>query len=128
MKYSQVGRIDAGEAAVRVDRLDARADVEAVVVLLGPLVGVERLLVTQRPLTLTPRPAVRARGARPRRHGLLGDRHRVLLLDGTGDLAGGSGGRRRRGPQMKSTSMSDGSGVVAPEERNRGCYVSKPDR
>ena len=49
---AQVGRVDAGEAAVRVDVLDPEPDVEPVVVLLHPLVGVERLAVAERPLAL----------------------------------------------------------------------------
>ena len=47
----QVGRIDRGEPALRVDVLDAGPNVERVVVLLGLLVGVERLAVTEGPLT-----------------------------------------------------------------------------
>jgi hypothetical protein len=49
----QVGRVDAGEPGVGVDVLDAVADVERVVVLLAPLVGVEGLAVAERPLPLT---------------------------------------------------------------------------
>ena len=49
---AQVGRVDGGEPAVGVDVLDPRPDVQAVVVLLEPLVGVERLAVAQRPLAL----------------------------------------------------------------------------
>ena len=59
---AQVGRVDGGEAAVRVDVLDPGADVERVVVLLRALVGVERLAVAERPLPLAAR---LARGARP---------------------------------------------------------------
>ena len=49
---AQVSAVDRGEAAVRVDVLDTGADVERVVVLLGLLVGVQRLAVAQRPLAL----------------------------------------------------------------------------
>ena len=49
---AQVGAVDGGEAAVRVDVLDARPHVERVVVLLGLLVGVQRLVVAERPLAL----------------------------------------------------------------------------
>src|SRR5207244_9714600 len=54
---TQVSGVDAGETAVRVDRLDARPHVERVVVLLVPLVGVERFAMPERPLTLAARPA-----------------------------------------------------------------------
>ena len=54
---------------MRVDVLDPGADVERVVVLLDPLVGVERLAVAERPLTLTPGPA-----RRPGRAGASGPR------------------------------------------------------
>ncbi len=50
---AQVGGVDRGEASVRVDVLDAGSHVERVVVLLGLLVGVERLAVSERPLALT---------------------------------------------------------------------------
>src|SRR5262249_5005907 len=53
---TQVGWIDAGKAPMRVDRLDSGADVERVVVLLAPLVGVEGLTVAQRPLPLAAHP------------------------------------------------------------------------
>ena len=49
---AQVAAVDRGEAAYGVDVLDAGADVERVVVLLGLLVGVQRLAVAQRPLAL----------------------------------------------------------------------------
>jgi hypothetical protein len=49
---AHVAGIDRVEAAVRVDVLDAGAHVERVVVLLGLLVGVERLAVPERPLAL----------------------------------------------------------------------------
>ncbi len=49
---AQVAAVDGGEAAVGVDVLDPRADVERVVVLLGLLVGVQRLAVAERPLAL----------------------------------------------------------------------------
>ena len=61
---AQVGRVDRGEPAVGVDVLDPGAHVQAVVVLLDPLVGVQRLEVAQRPLTLA---ALAARRQRPRR-------------------------------------------------------------
>ena len=48
----QVVAADRGEALLAVDVLDAGAHVERVVVLLEPLVGVERLGLTQRPLAL----------------------------------------------------------------------------
>ena len=60
---AQVAWVDRVEPAVRVDVLDARADVQAVVVLLGPLVGVERLKMAEGPLAFT------AMAARSRRHG-----------------------------------------------------------
>ena len=47
---AQVALVDALEAAVGVDVLDAGPHVERVVVLLGLLVGVERLAVAERPL------------------------------------------------------------------------------
>ena len=62
---AQVGRVDAGEPAVRVDGLDPGPDVEAVVVLLGALVRVQRLAVAERPLALTPGPAVLATARGP---------------------------------------------------------------
>ena len=49
---AQVARVDAVEAGLRVDVEDPLADVEAVVVLLHPLVRVERLAVAERPLAL----------------------------------------------------------------------------
>ena len=65
---AQVGRIDAGEAAMGVNGLDPGPDVEPVVVLLGALIGVERLAVAERPLTLAAGPAraLRARVTWPR--------------------------------------------------------------
>ena len=57
---AQVRRVDRGEAAARVDVLDPGADVERVVVLLGLLVGVERLAVAERPLALAARRGLRA--------------------------------------------------------------------
>jgi hypothetical protein len=56
---------------VRVDVLDAGADVQRVVVLLGLLVRVERLAVAQRPLALAATAAGRTGGGRggARRHG-----------------------------------------------------------
>ena len=56
---AQVAGVDRGEAPVAVDVLDAGPDVEPVVVLLGPLVGVQRLVEAQRPLPFA------ARAARP---------------------------------------------------------------
>src|SRR5664280_2203055 len=49
---AQVGGVDRVEAATGVDVEDARPDGEAVVVPLHPLVGVQRLAVTQGPLAL----------------------------------------------------------------------------
>ena len=49
---AQVAGVDAVEAGVRVDVEDPLADVEPVGVLLHPLVGVQRLAVAERPLTL----------------------------------------------------------------------------
>ena len=49
---AQVAAVDGGEPAVRVDVLDARPHVERVVVLLGLLVGVQRLPVAEGPLAL----------------------------------------------------------------------------
>ncbi len=49
---AQVAAVDRGEAAPGVDVLDAGPDVERVVVLLGLLVGVQRLAVAERPLAL----------------------------------------------------------------------------
>ena len=49
---AQVALVDAVEAILGVDVLDARPHVERVVVLLGLLVGVERLAVAERPLAL----------------------------------------------------------------------------
>ena len=49
---AQVALVDGLEAALGVDVLDARPHVERVVVLLGLLVGVERLAVAERPLAL----------------------------------------------------------------------------
>ena len=59
---AQVGGVDRGEAAVGVDVLDAGPDVERVVVLLGLLVGVERLAEAERPLALA---ALAGAGPRP---------------------------------------------------------------
>src|SRR5918996_2831497 len=50
---AQVGWVDARESTPGVDGLDPAAHVEAVVVLLGALVRVERLQVTQSPLALS---------------------------------------------------------------------------
>src|SRR5690606_36715969 len=73
---AQVGRIDRVEPALGVDALDARADVEAVVVAIGALVRVEQFAVAQLPLALASlalhgcgRTASRRRG-----HGLPPDR------------------------------------------------------
>src|SRR4029450_1414933 len=44
--------VDGSKAALRVDVLDPSPDVEWVVVFLGLLVGIERLLIAERPLTL----------------------------------------------------------------------------
>jgi hypothetical protein len=75
---AEVLRVDRGEAAMRVDRLDAVTDVEAAVVLLHALVGVERLAVADGPLALAARPP---RGSRRRRRSLGGgifcDGHQV---------------------------------------------------
>ena len=60
---AQVGGVDRGEAAVGVDVLDPGPDVERVVVLLGLLVGVERLAVAERPLALAALAARRQLGA-----------------------------------------------------------------
>ena len=49
---AQVAGVDAVEAGLRVDVEDPLAHVEAVGVLLHPLVGVERLAVAERPLAL----------------------------------------------------------------------------
>lgn len=49
---AQVAAVDGVEAAVGVDVLDTRADVQAVVVLLELLICVERLAVAERPLAL----------------------------------------------------------------------------
>src|SRR3954464_5182808 len=62
---AQVGAINAREAPYRVDVLDPLAHVEAVVVLLRPLVGIERLEVAERPLALADSAARWTRG----RHG-----------------------------------------------------------
>jgi hypothetical protein len=67
---AEVGRVDRVEATLGIDVLDASANVERVVVLLGLLVLVQRLAVAQGPLTLT-----------------------ALAADGLGGrLAGGDGG------------------------------------
>ena len=63
---AQVAAVDGGEAAPRVDVLDASADVERVVVLLGLLVGVQWLAVAEGPLPLAP---LGARTSRPARTG-----------------------------------------------------------
>ena len=63
---AQVARVDGGEAALGVDVLDPGPDVERVVVLLGLLVGVQRLAVAERPLALAllaRRPGAGAGGA-----------------------------------------------------------------
>ncbi len=49
---AQVGRVDGVEPALAVDRLDPGTDVQPVVVLLGALVRVERLAVSELPLAL----------------------------------------------------------------------------
>ena len=49
---AQIALVDAVETLLGVDVLDAGANVERVVVLLGLLVGVQRLAVTERPLAL----------------------------------------------------------------------------
>src|SRR3954449_9996103 len=49
---AQVAAVDGGEAAMRVDVLDPGPHVQRVVVLLGLLVGVQRLPVPERPLAL----------------------------------------------------------------------------
>jgi hypothetical protein len=54
---TQVGWIDAGEAAMRIDGLDTAPDVQPIVVLLEPLVGVERFEMAEGPLALAAVPA-----------------------------------------------------------------------
>ena len=80
----QIARVDAVEAGVTVNVLDPRAAVQTVVVLLHPLVRVQRLPMTHRPLALTP-PGVRALtgGARCTCRRALGAHHDgVDLVDG----------------------------------------------
>ena len=121
---AQVGGVDRGEAAVRVDVLDPGPDVERVVVLLGPLVGVERLAVAERPLALAARPCAAGRRPRGRRPapGCCRPPCRAFLP--------GSVGTRARGghpARAAATSMSgEGRRVCAPEtEIGRR---QKPDR
>src|SRR5690606_27472950 len=60
----QVSGVDRVEPALGVDVLDPRADVETVVVLLGALVGVQRLAVTELPLALAASAPRRSGGGR----------------------------------------------------------------
>ena len=92
---AQVGRVDAGEAAVCVDVLDPGPDVEAVVVLLRPLVGVERLAVPERPLALAAPPAGGCDGGCHGCDVLAGSGH---ADDGVGPGREGRPGRRDRAP------------------------------
>ena len=126
---AQVLRVDRGEAAVRVDGLDAGPDVERVVVLLDPLVGVERLAVAERPLTLTPWPARRSgragrrvlgtgRGAADRHRGVL----RCLLCLGHA----GRGGRP--GEAGGTTVSSDSRRGARPRQNGRASSVGRTDR
>ena len=90
---AQVGRVDRGEAAVGVDVLDAGPDVERVVVLLGLLVGVERLAVAERPLAL----AALAPGERRARSGRGGRRCRWRCWGVSCASSGGGGARSTAG-------------------------------
>ncbi len=63
---AQVRLVDRAEALLRVLRLDAGADVQAVVVLLHALGGIERLVVAERPLALASLPRCRPGGFRHR--------------------------------------------------------------
>ena len=126
---AQVLRVDGGEAAVRVDVLDPGPDVERVVVLLDPLVGVERLAVAERPLTLAPGPA-RCPGRAGRR--VLGpgrgaaDRHRGVLRC----LAVPRWDARARRPARRraGTTVSGDSRRGCAPETDRSGVVSRPDR
>ena len=120
---AQVGRVDAGEAAVGVDGLDPGPDVEAVVVLLGALVGVERLAVAERPLALAAGPLLDGRAAGGPACGGF-----ALVTDIVGVLrSGGARTRDRPAPSGRSTAMSDRSGATRAQQ-NGGRRVSKPDR
>ena len=50
---TQIAGINGGEAAQGVNVLDTRTDVEGIVVFLGLLVGIERLPISERPLSFT---------------------------------------------------------------------------
>ena len=64
---AQVGAVDRVEAGLRVDVENPALDVQGVVVLLHPLVGVERLAHAERPLALAARLAfIGVRSANPR--------------------------------------------------------------
>ena len=86
---AQVAAVDGGEPAPGVDVLDPGADVQRVVVLLGLLVGVQRLAVAERPLALA------ALGTRPARDRC--SRGAAVVASGAGRcrglLHGGHGGR-----------------------------------
>src|SRR5690606_18554151 len=90
---TQVLRVDAVEAGVRVDALDPGSNVERVVVLLHPLVRVERFELGEGPLSLAGVPArtrsLLGRGGL-RRHG----RSRSRCVRGTG-VAGRTQRRRQ---------------------------------
>ena len=99
---AQVGRVDGVEAALGVDGADPGLDVERVVVLLGLLVGVERLAVAEGPLAL----AALGRGRERGRAG------RGLLGHGGGSLAVG---RRatRQDPTREDGTLAVGLGPCA---------------
>ena len=81
---AQVGRVDGVEAALGVDVADPGFDVERVVVLLGLLVGVQRLAVAESPLALTALGA----GAGGARGGLVRHGERILGGGETRDSSG----------------------------------------
>ncbi len=72
---AQIGAVDRVEPGLGVDVEDPALHVQRIVVLLHPLVGVQRLAHAKRPLALAARlPAFGVRSANPRDGGLLGVR------------------------------------------------------
>src|SRR5215203_873898 len=143
----EVGRIDRREAALRVDVLDPLTDQERMVVLLGLLVGVERLAVAQGPLALALLPT---RGRRTRRpgwtadrlvHGFGSDRGHVSSVGsgrrpGSDGLLQTSGARWQvsRNSEDTSSTWSDqdrrsgAQSAALPDARCRGVPPGRPDR
>ena len=120
-----------GEAAVGVDVLDPGPDVQRVVVLLDPLVGVERLAVTERPLALATGPAGRAGGGRRGRRGP--GRAGVLLTaiaasSVVSAVPRGRADARRPARGGPRTTVSETAGADRAPETERSGGVSKPDR